>query len=166
MAVSNRTKRIVGEIAVLICLAYIWGVKSQVVSAGRLKAGVLKQVVKAEPDNVEAYRFLADYYVERGCNREAADALRQVVRIQPYDARAWMMLGDIQSDLGRHEDALAAYRKAANLHLDDNAQTHYQLGEAYIKIGEKDLALEEHKKLKRLDEELADDLLNHIRDNR
>ena len=165
MAASKQTKRIVGEIAVLICVSYIWCVKSQVVSAGRFKAGVLKQVVKAEPDNVEAYRFLADYYIETGRKKKAANALEQVVRIQPYDIHAWMTLGDIQSDLGHHEEALAAYRKVANLYL-DNAQAHYQLGRAYLKIDEKDLALEEHKKVKRLDKQLADDLLDQIHDHK
>jgi tetratricopeptide (TPR) repeat protein len=165
MAVSNKTKRIVGEIAILIGLTYIWGVKSQVVSASRVKAGFLRQVVKAEPDNVEAYRFLADYYIESGRKKKGADALRQVVRIQPYNAHAWMMLGDTESDLGHHDAALAAYRKVANLHL-DNAQAHYELGQAYLKIGEIDLALEEHKKLKKLDRQLAGELLDSIHSQR
>ena len=159
--VSNRTKRLVGEITVLLTLTYVWGVRSPTVSTTSVKAGVLKQVVKADPDNVDVYRFLAEFYIKTGRNQEAADALRQVVRIQPYDARAWMILGDIQAECGHNDDALAAYRKAAELRL-DNPQAHYQLGQAYLKIGEEDLALEEHKKLKKLDEQLANDLFDRI----
>ena len=159
--VSNQTKRIVGEIAVLICLTYIWGVSSPNVSANSVKAGILKQIVKADTDNVDAYRFLTDYYIKSGRNQEAADVLKQVVRIEPNDTDAWMMLGDIHSDCGRHEDAMAAYRQVANLQA-DNAPAHYQLGEAYLQMGDKDLALEEHQKLKRLDEQLANDLLDRI----
>ena len=163
--ISKQTKRIVCEIAVLIFQEYNWGVNSPAVSSNRVKAGVLKQVVKAEPDNIDAYRFLADYYIESGRKQEAAHALRQIVRIKPNDAHAWMMLGDICSDCGRHDDAMAAYRHVANLQI-DNPQAHYQLGEAYLKIGEKDLALEEHKKLKSLDKQLANDLLDHISSHR
>ena len=159
--VSNRTKRLVGEIAVLICLTYVWGVRSPTVSTTSVKAGVLKQVVKADPDNVDVYRFLAEFYIKTGRNQEAVDALRQVVRIQPYDARAWMILGDIQAECGHNEDALASYRKVAELRL-GNPQAHYQLGQAYVKIGEEDLASEEHKKLKKLDEQLANDLFDRI----
>ncbi len=159
--VSNQTKRIVGEIAVLVCLTYVWGVRSPTVNSASVKAGVLKQVVKADPDNVDVYRFLAEFYIRTGRNQEAADALRQVVRIQPYDVRTWMILGDIQAECGHNEDALAAYRKVAELRL-DNPQAHYQLGEAFLKIGEEDLALGEHRKLKKLDEQLANDLLDRI----
>jgi len=159
--VSNRTKRLVGEVAVLLTLTYVWGVRSPTVNTTSVKAGVLKQVVKADPDNVDVYRFLAEFYIKTGRNQEAADALKQVVRIQPYDARTWMILGDIQAECGHNEDALAAYRKTASLRL-DNPQAHYQLGEAYLKIGEGDLALQEHKKLRELDERLANDLFDRI----
>ncbi|MHC4540412.1 MAG: tetratricopeptide repeat protein, partial [Planctomycetota bacterium] len=123
--------------------------------------GVLKQVVKADSDNVDAYRFLAGYYIESGRHQEAADALRQVVRIEPTDAHALLMLGDIYSDCGRHEDAMAAYRQAANRHA-DNAQAHYQLGEAYLQMGEKDLALEQYDILRSLDKQSANELLRLI----
>ena len=136
--VSQQTKRLVAEVTVLVCLTYIWGVSSPTVGIDSVKAGVLKHVVKADPDNVDAYRFLASYYIESGRYQHAADALRQVVRMEPEDAHAWVMLGDIYSDCGRHEDAMAAYRQATNLHA-DNAQAHYQLGEAYLQMGEKDL---------------------------
>jgi cytochrome c-type biogenesis protein CcmH/NrfG len=159
--VSKQTKRLVGEVAVLVCLMYVWGVSSPASRINSVKASVLKQVVKADPDNVDAYRFLAGYYIESGRYQDAADAQRQVVRMEPNDAQAWVMLGDIYSNCGHNEDAMAAYRKATNLYT-DNAQAHYQLGEAYLRMGEKDLALEEHRKLKVLDEQLANDLLDLI----
>jgi len=159
--VSNRTKRLVGEIAVALCLACIWGVSSPMVSTSTVKAGVLRQFVKADRDNLDAYRFLAEFYIKAGRHEEAAHALKQVVRLRPNDADAWMMLGDIQSACGHHEDAMAAYQQVANLHV-DNAQAHFQLGDAYLKVGERDLALEEHEKLKPLDKQLASDLLDRI----
>jgi superkiller protein 3 len=156
-----RTKRLVGEIAVLVFLMHVWGVRSPTVGINSVKAGVLKQVVKADSDNVDAHRFLADHYIQSNRHAEAAEALRQVVRIEPTDAHAWMMLGDIYSDCGRHEDAMAAYRQAAN-HQADNAQAHYQLGEAYLKMGERDLALEQYHILSSLDGQSANELLRLI----
>jgi superkiller protein 3 len=163
--ISNRTKRIVGEIAVLICLGYVWGVNSPAVTKSRVKAGYLKQVVKAEPDNVDAYRFLADYYIQTTNYQQAADALKQVVRLEPRDSHSWMLLGDMHSICNNHDGAMAAYRQVADLHT-DNAQAHYQLGVAYLKVEEKDMAKEEYKKLKKLDKQLANDLLDQINGNR
>ena len=159
--VSKQTKRLIGEVAVIVCLTYVWGVRSPTMCMDSVKAGVLKQVVKVDADNVDAYRFLTSYYTESGRYQDAADAQKQVVRMEPYDAHAWVMLGDIYSDCGLHEDAMAAYRKATSLHA-DNAHVCYQLGEAYLQMGDKDLALEEHQKLKILDEQLANDLFDLI----
>lgn len=159
--VSNRTKRLVGEIAVLICVLCFWARSSQTMNIDSVKASVLKQVVKADPENIEVYRFLTHYYIKLGRHEEAARALSQALRIEPDNADSWRMLGDLYSDCGRHEEAMGAYRQAANLET-DNPQVHYQLGEAYLKIGRKDLALEEYQKLKDLDEQLANDLLNLI----
>lgn len=159
--VSKQTKRLIGEVAVIVCLAYVWGVRSPTVCMDSVKAGVLKQVVKVDPDNVDAYHFLTSYYIESGRYQDAADAQKQVVRMEPDDAHAWVMLGDIYSDCSLHEDAIAAYRKATSLHT-GNANVHYQFGEAYLQMGDKDLALEEHQKLKILDEQLANDLLDLI----
>jgi len=157
--VSNQTKRLVGEVAVLVCVLCFWARSSQTMYIDSVKAGVLKQVVKADPENIEVYRFLAHYYIKLGRYDEAAEALSQVLRIEPDNADSWKMLGDLYSDCGRHEEAMAAYRQAANLQA-DNPQARYQLGEAYLKIGREDLALEEYHKLKVLDEQLASDLLN------
>lgn len=163
--INKKTKRIVGEIAVLIGLAYVWCVNSSAVTLDRVKAGYLKQVVRAEPDNVEAYRFLADYYIESARYKKAAAALTQVVRLEPNDTHSWRLLGDMHSISNNHEGAMAAYRQVANLHT-DNAQAHYQLGLAYLKVEEKGMAKEEYKKLKKLDKQLANDLLDHINGNR
>jgi hypothetical protein len=44
----------------------------------------------------------------------------------------------------------------------DAPHVRYQIALAYLKMGNKDSALEEHKILKEVDEELADELLSHI----
>ena len=160
--IAKRTKRLVAELAILVCLICIWIVRSATIDIDSVKAGVLKQVVKADTDNIDAYRFLAGYYIEADCYEEAVDAQRQVVRLEPNDAHAHVILGDAYWECGRHEDAMAAYRQAVELHV-DNAQVHFHLAKAYLKMGDKNSALQEYKILKTLDEKLADELLDHIR---
>ena len=92
--ITNRTKRLVAELTVLMCIVYAWNVKSETYGIDDVKAGVLKQVVKADSDNVDAYRFLGDYYMDSGSYEKAVDVQRQIVRIDPNDAYAHSMLGD------------------------------------------------------------------------
>ena len=156
--ISKRTKRLVAELTVLVCITCFWVIKSAIFDIDDVKAGVLKQVVKADSDNADAYRFLAGYYMDSGSYEEAVEALKQVVKIEPYDFYAQTMLGDAYWGCGRHEEAMAAYKQAMNLQT-DNPHVHYQIALAYLKMGDKDSALEEYEILKSLDEELANELL-------
>lgn len=159
--ISKRTKRLVAELAVLVCVFCIWVVKSAIFDIDDVKAGVLKQVVKADPDNTDAYRFLAGYYMDSGSYEDAIEALRQVVRVEPSDSYAHSMLGDAYWNCDRYEEAMAAYKQAMKLHVDD-PHVHYQIALAYLKMGDKDSALEEYEILKSLDEELANELFGLI----
>jgi cytochrome c-type biogenesis protein CcmH/NrfG len=159
--ITKRTKRLVAELSVLVCIVCVWVVKSETFDIDDVKAGVLKQVVKADSDNIDAYRFLAGYYMDSGSYEEAVEVLRQVVKIDPNDAYAHSMLGDAYWNCGRYEEAMAAYKQAMILHV-DNPHIHYQIAQAYLKMGDKDSALEEYEILKSLDKKLADELLGLI----
>ena len=159
--ITNRTKRLVAELTILVCIVCVWFVKSETLNIDDVKAGVLKQVVKADSDNVDAYRFLAGYYMDSGSCEKAVEPLREVVRMDPNDADAHSMLGDAYWNCGRYEEAIAAYKQTMDLHVDD-PHVRYQIALAYLKMGDKDSALDEHKILKDMDEKLADELLGHI----
>ncbi|OHB83063.1 MAG: hypothetical protein A2Z38_04530 [Planctomycetes bacterium RBG_19FT_COMBO_48_8] len=159
--ITKRTKRLVAELTVLVCIICVWVVKSEIFDIDDVKAGVLKQVVKADSDNVDAYRFLAGYYMDSGSYEEAVKVLRQVVKIDPNDAYAHGMLGDAYWNCNHYEDAILAYKQAMKLHVAD-PHVRYQIALAYLKMGDKDSALEEHEILKDLDEELANELLGFI----
>ena len=60
-----------------------------------------------------------------------------------------------------YEEAVKDYKKVVEVEP-DRAQAYYNLGKAYLKIGDKDLALEEYEILKTLDEELANELIDFI----
>ena len=159
--ITNRTKRLVAELTVLVSIVCFWIVKSGAFDIDDVKAGVLKQVVKADSDNADAYRFLAGYYMDSGSYEEAIEVLRQVVKIDPNDASAHSMLGDAYWGSSRYEDAIVAYKQAMKLHVDD-PHVRYQIALAYLKMGDKDSALEEHKILNDMDRKLADELLGFI----
>ena len=161
--ITNRTKRLVAELAVFVCVICIWVIKSATFDIDDVKASVLKQAVKADPDNVDSYRFLASYYMDSGSYEEAVEALRQVVRIEPNDTYAHSMLGEAYWNCSRHEEAMAAYKQAIKLQV-NNPHVHYQIAQAYLKMGDKDSVLEEYEILKSLDEELANELLGLIRE--
>ena len=160
--ISKRTKRLVAELTVFICIICIWVADSKTFDIDDVKAGVLEQVVKADSDNADAYRFLAGYYMDSGSYRDAVKALRQLVETEPNDAHAHSMLGDACWNCGRYEEAIAAYKQAMKLHVND-PHVHYQIGLAYLEMGDKDSALEEYEILKNMDEELANELLALIR---
>jgi tetratricopeptide (TPR) repeat protein len=159
--ITKRTKRLVAELTVLVCIVCVWVVRSETFDMDDVKAGVLKQVVKADSDNADAYRFLAGYYMDSGSYEKAVEVLMQVVKIDPNDAYAHSMLGDAYWNYGRYEEAIVAYKRAMKLHVDD-PHVRYQIGLAYLKMGDRDSALEEHEILKTMDEELANELLGFI----
>jgi tetratricopeptide (TPR) repeat protein len=160
--ITNRTKRLVAELTVLICIVCVWFIKSDTFGIDDVKAGVLEQVVRADSDNADACRFLAGYYMDSGSYEKAVEVQRQVVKIDPNDACAHSMLGDAYWNSGRYGEAMVAYKQAMKLHVND-PHVHYQIALAYLKMGDKDSALEEYEILKSMDEEkLANELLGHI----
>lgn len=156
--ITNRTKRIVAEMTVLISIFCVWVVKSATFGIDDVKAGVLKQVVKTNPDNIEAQRFLAGYYMDSGSYEQAIGALRQVIRLDPNDSNAHSMLGDAYWHTCRYEQSMAEYKQAMKLQVDD-PYVHFQVAQAYLKMGDKDSALEEYEALKKMDKGLASQLL-------
>ena len=161
--ITNRTKRLVAELTVLICIVCFWVVKSTTFGIDDVKAGVLKHAVKTNPDDIEAHRFLAGYYMDSGSYEEAIGALRQVIRLEPDNSAAHSMLGDAYWHCGRYEQSMASYKQAMKLQL-DNPYIHFQIAQAYLKMGDKDSALEEYEILKDMDEELANQLQVLIRE--
>ena len=160
--ISNRTKRLVAELTVLVCIVGVWIVKSQTFDVNDVKAGVLEQVVKVDADNADACRFLAGYYMDSGSYEKAANVLRQVVKIDPNDACAYSMLGDAYWNCNRYEEAITAYKQSMVQNVKD-PRVHYQLALAYLEMGDKDSAMDEYKILKGMDEELANQLLGIIK---
>jgi tetratricopeptide (TPR) repeat protein len=99
-----------------------------------------------------------------------------------YYSQFYYILGTANANLQRYPDAEDAFQKILRSHnykvtnstnrriyclvpLDRNdfyALVHYNLGTTYISMGDKDAALEQYKKLKKLDQEKSERLYNLI----
>ncbi len=64
-------------------------------------------------------------------------------------------------ELGRYQDAIEACRQAIRINPDD-AEAYCNLGVAYLILGDKSSAIDQYKKLKEIDKDLANKLFNFI----
>ncbi len=126
--------------------------------ADHLKAGrkdeaiaTFRKALRADPENVDAMRFLAGVYLRDKTSLGDAEALlRRATQVAPDYTAAWMLLGAVLHEKSRHMDSVEAFRKAAVLEP-ENAAVWSALGNAYayasypersVEAYEKSLALE------------------------
>src|SRR6266571_721923 len=120
-----------------------------------------QQAIHLKPDFAEAHSNLGVAYGKLGRWQEAVAAFQQAIHLKPDFAEAHSNLGAAYGHLGRPREAVAAYQQAIRL-KPDYADAHLNLGVAYLILGDRDLALEEYKILRTLDQNLADDLFSFI----
>jgi tetratricopeptide (TPR) repeat protein len=143
------------ELAVIICLVSIWLVKTATVGIETTKATVLpqvgkagtntvnellsagntgnveetirnyKEVIRANPNDFDAYFGLGGCYSELGKEEEALKATKEAIRIRPDYPFAHIALGLNYYNLGRYDEAIDTYKHALELdpRLGDTAQT-------------------------------------------
>lgn len=117
-----------------------------------------KQVARLDPSDARAYHFLAGCCIKQKRYEEAADAIKKIVD----DAcMLFVLLGHSCCDSGQYKEAVEAYKQAIQINPNKGV-IHYLLAETYLKMGDKDLALEQYEILKTLDEELASELYELI----
>jgi tetratricopeptide (TPR) repeat protein len=123
----------------------------------------LEQVVKLNPQDAEAHYLLGLTYasLNKPQPKEALGELRRAVELKP-EVYSWRAIGSKLAELKRHKEAAEAFKKALEADAND-AEARYQLGEAYLKSGEKTKAKEEQKILQGQNDELAQKLLAAIK---
>ncbi|MHB8054919.1 MAG: tetratricopeptide repeat protein [Candidatus Aminicenantales bacterium] len=110
---------------------YMW------LDVGRPAVQSLEKVTKAQPDNAEAWKYLAEVYETQRDFEKSAAAYEQLTRISPDNAAAFAGLGRIQSRLRKNYDDTSNLGKAAQnlekaLQLDPSLIAPYQyLGNCY-----------------------------------
>ncbi|MBI4698921.1 MAG: tetratricopeptide repeat protein [Nitrospirae bacterium] len=124
-------------------------------------ADAYKKAVEIKPGYGEAYIGLGIVSSMLGRNDEAVEALKKAVKIYPKNAEVYYNLGNIYGELKKYRDAVEALAQAVRIRP-EFAEAHYNLGMAHLKSGETNLARQEYNILKKLNPDLAEDLLDQI----
>ncbi len=123
--------------------------------------GAFKYAIKIKPDLAEAYCNLGFTYGKLGRHKEAIDAFKQAIKLNPDYADAYYNMGVMYWQQGQFNEVVESCGNAIKI-KPDYVEACYVLGLCYVVLGEKDLAVEEYKILKTLDEPLADELFEQI----
>jgi tetratricopeptide (TPR) repeat protein len=75
-------------------------------------ADYLRDAVRVDPQNADAWRDLADALVDEERLDEAADALRRVVELRPDDIASLVQLGNVLNAAGTADEAVATLELA------------------------------------------------------
>jgi tetratricopeptide (TPR) repeat protein/TolB-like protein len=95
---------------------------------------LFQQIVKAEPANVEAYRFLADTWDSEGRQKEAEETYKQALNIRPGYWPTYETLGNFYSIHQQYSLAEQVLLKGIGL-ASENPSLYYNLGANYFRQG-------------------------------
>ncbi len=107
---------------------------------------IFREVLKKNPDNINAMRHLAKslWQSKKGMG-DAQALLRRATQLAPDFTGAWLTLGGLLMDLNKFVDAIAAFDKAAALEP-GNAEAWSGLGIAYGRAMYPEKAVEAYRK--------------------
>ena len=101
---------------------------------------IYRQILRKDPDHVEAMRLLAVVATNHRRFRDAEVFLSRATSLAPDYARAWLDLSHVQSELEKHQDAVTSAAKVVELtpHITD---AHISLANALGRAGEQSEAI-------------------------
>ncbi|MGB9772661.1 MAG: tetratricopeptide repeat protein [Bacteroidota bacterium] len=132
-------------------------------ATGRISDAVAtyKKSVEVEPANADAYYGLGLSYIQEKDYNNAIAALNNALRLRPSFGEAYYALGSAYLSLNNHRAAVDALKSAIK-YLPTSPRAHFALGESYVQLGDRTNALAEYEQLKKLDPDLAAQLLSEI----
>lgn len=107
--------------------------------------GIFESVLLEDPLRHGALFFLGNIHREGGALDKAARFYEAAIRIKPAMVEAYINLASIRYGEGRYEDAVGLLEKAMKevpLDAPGDPMVRYNLGLAYLKLGDKDKAVE------------------------
>ena len=120
-----------------------------------------EDIVAKAPRNDRALYNLGNAYKNTHRYQEALKAYKEALRINPLYAFAYNNIGLIYFELGLFPDATTMFRRAIDSEWQDPL-FRFNLGLSYVRLGQKELALEQWRFLRMVDPELAEKLYIEI----
>ncbi len=120
-----------------------------------------QQALRIDPEDADAWYNLGNAYGKAGQSAKAIEAYQQAVRIDPEHANAWVNLGNAYDKAGQPAKAIEAYQQALRI-IPEHAGAWYNLGIAYARSGQRGKVLEVYKRLKTLDQALAERFFSKV----
>lgn len=123
------------------------------------------KAIEISPSSGVGYMERGHAYTEK-CEYELAITdYTKAIETNPSWVGGYYYRGQAYAQKGEYERAILDFNKVIEIQPSTllGQTTHYNLGSIYIRIGDKDSAMEHYEALKRLDEEPANGLLNRIK---
>ena len=115
-----------------------------------------KRAIAVKPDHSNAIEKLGLAYFKQKRYSDSVTAFDQLKTYKP-DAKTYNYLGESYFEMGKTEDSLDAFNNAVSYNPDfDRAR--YNLGRAYVKIGNRDMAQVQYEILRNSKSDWADRL--------
>lgn len=100
------------------------------------------EVLKSDAKNVDAYRGLADLYIDQKLHDQAAETLEFLLRLTGDDDRALGRLGQVEASRGNFAEAEARYLRSIEVSANATAYR-AELGKVYLSAGDSKRAFEQ-----------------------
>ncbi|MFL6276260.1 MAG: TonB family protein [Blastocatellia bacterium] len=127
--------------------------------------GAYRQALALEPRDVDARMGLGNVEERLGHMEAAIEVFKQVAQTSDnpkYAAMALIRLAGIYFGQQRYQEVVEAYKQVATYDRDFDPRDYMWLATAYLKLGDKQSAMEQYRKLKEIDSSAAERLLKQI----
>ena len=115
----------------------------------------LKDAIKSNRRNYEAYFRLSAIYLQQKSLKEARSTLEDLLKVDPENGNAYFELGKILTTEKKYEEALQEFRSASPL-LQDNIDLHYETARALYEHKDYEQAKQEFLKVQAINENYKD----------
>jgi tetratricopeptide (TPR) repeat protein len=116
-----------------------------------------RRAITIKPDHANAMEKLSEAYFRLKRWQDALAVLEQLKAYRP-GAKIFNMMGEVYLELGRKDESLTAFNNAIG-YDPEFARARYNLGRAYIELGNRDMAQVHYEILRSSQSEWADRLL-------